>query len=179
MQILAYCDVRYQKATREAVGEGALILTSPPIFDATLAREWFEGHDLIYLDLHGQPQSVYLYSGESQQYAALSLEKARSLPLTNAIVFATSCYLPETKFIDTFLQAGAAAVIAGQGKNYGGKQRMGGAQILAQHFIELKSKMRGLPLEVLLSEARRKTMTFWNRRNPDIQDAMDFSLWKL
>lgn len=135
MNVLAYCDKRYQVATRRVVGDEAEVLTSPPVHAADFQPDWLAGRDLIYLDLHGQPGSVYLYSGEDQDRAALHVDQVREVALDGAVVYATTCYLPETPFVEAFLEAGASAVIGGGERNYGTRHRMSGAQVLAKGLL--------------------------------------------
>lgn len=154
MHIFAYVDQRYQNATRKVVGEGATLLTSPPIYAADFNPEWLEGYDLIYLDLHGQPGSVYLYSGEEGRMAALSLKVVRAARLGGAVVFATTCHLPNTHFLDAFLDAGASAVIAGMGLNWGKQTRASGAQLLA--MLTIRAMKAGKAFDVALADAKAR-----------------------
>lgn len=132
MRILAFTDLRYVRATRQVVGGEARVMTSPPTFARDVQPEWFAGYDFVYLDLHGLVGSVYLYSGPEAERAALSLETVKAMSLGGAVVIATTCYLPQTRFPAAFLAAGASAVIAGNGANYGGLTRLSGAQVLAR-----------------------------------------------
>ena len=180
MRILAYCDKRYELVTREGVvGWEADCLTSPPIFAGTFSPDWFQGYEFIYLDIHGQPSSVYLYSGPNQEWAALSLKTVEAARIDGAVIFATTCFLPETKFLEAFLKAGARAVVAGEGENYAGRQNPAGAQSLAGQFLrQLKS---GLSPETALEQAKiklRKPLLSKFVKQQAVEDALAFKLWK-
>ena len=176
--VFAYVDQRYQMATRKVVGEAATLLTSPPVFAGDFNPEWLAGNQFIYLDLHGQPGSVYLYSGPDELWAALALNTVRNARLGGAVIFATSCYLTESPFLPIFLQAGARAVIAGAGANWGTRGRVSGAQLLA--MIVLKLLRSGLPVERALPEAKRRLGLSWHRvrDRQATEDALKFELFK-
>lgn len=176
LKILAYCDQRYEQATRRVVGEGAMIVTSPPAFAGDVE---LEGYDLIYLDLHGQPGSVYLYSGPETDRAALSVWAVRAANLDGAIIFATTCYLPQTPFVRAFLDAGASAVIGGDGENWGTSERLSGAQVLA--LLTLRALVAGRELDDALKKAKRKLhfsllRRLWDRKAT--ADALQFQIWR-
>ncbi len=177
MRILAFTDLRYVQATRQVVGGEARVMTSPPTFAREVQPEWFAGYDFIYLDLHGLVSSVYLYSGPEAERAALSLETVRAMALGGAVVFATTCYLPQTQFPAAFLAAGASAVIAGDGPNYGGRTRLTGAQTLAQ--LVLRFMERGLVASAALARAKRALQGNMRLRlfqARETQDALDFQI---
>lgn len=177
MRILAYVDLRYQNATRRVVGSEAIILTSPPIGAADVNAEWFEDQDLIYLDLHGRSSSVYLWSGPSGLSPALGLRTVQTMRLGKAVVFSTTCYLPETQFVDAFLKAGALAVIAGEGQNWGTQERISGAQELALHLIRYMET--GKPVKVALQMAKRRLRYSLSRvrDRQAAEDALEFKLF--
>lgn len=154
MRIFAYVDQRYQHATRKVVGEEATVLTSPPIYAFDFNPEWLEGYDLIYLDLHGRPNSIYLYSGEEGLSGALDVKHVFNARLGGAVVFATTCHLPDTKFLSAFLDAGASAVIAGAGLNWGNRTRISGAQLLAA--LTIRALRAGKTADDALIEAKRR-----------------------
>jgi len=153
MRVLAYTDARYAAATRQVVGGEALLLVSPPTYAWNFDPAILADRDLIYLDLHGKPHSVYLYSGVGQGEAALSVANVRAARLGGAVVFATTCYLPQTPFVRAFLDAGASVMIGGDGKNYGARTRLSGAQALARAL--LKFLARGDAPEQALARAQR------------------------
>lgn len=182
MRVLAYCDERYLLATRAVVDRGAktlMLITSPPTYAREFDPGWLAEWDVIYLDLHGQPDSVYLYSGAHQETAALKVDTVRQAQLGGAVVIATTCYLPETPFIAAFLAAGASAVIGGEGTNFGGRTRLAGAQVLAR--LVLKRLEQGDPAEKALGYAqkvmaRNLRLRFLEREATE--DALAFKLFK-
>ena len=180
MRVLAVCDQRYAVATREVVGRGAGMITSPPVFAGDWLPGWLgAGWDFIYVDLHGQPGSVYLYSGPNQAQAALSVRMVRGADLRGAVVFAATCYLPSTPFLDAFLGSGALAVVAGRGENWGTRRRLSGAQILAKYLLEgLRAEMElGTAFRWAKQRLRRK-VTAWLTSPKATADALRFEIWR-
>lgn len=174
------CDQRYAAATREVVGRGVNIITSPPVYAGDWDPDWLgAGWDFIYVDLHGQPGSVYLYSGPSQAQAALSVRVVRAAVLEGTVVFAATCYLPSTPFLDAFLGSGATAVVAGRGENWGTRRRLSGAQILAKYLLEgLRAEMElGTAFRWAKQRLRRK-MTAWLMSPKATADALRFRIWR-
>lgn len=178
MRILAYTDQRYAVATRQVVGVGATILTSPPLYAADVSASMLQGYDLIYIDLHGDPGSVYLYSGKPALQAALKLDTVLGSNLTGCVVLATTCYLPQTKFIEAFLNAGARAVIAGDGENYGDRTRLSGAQVLAHKFIECYTGNAGTALEWAKQSMQSSLWARFFQRKATA-DALQFRLFQI
>lgn len=180
MNVLAYCDERYLKITRQVAGERATVISSPPLFAGNIEPTRLSGHDLLYIDLHGQPGSVYLYSGPKQSWGALHVDAVRAANLRGTVVFATTCYLPQTPFLQAFLDAGALAVIGGQGRNWSTSKWLSGATLLAQLFAQQMAN--GLkPLDALhnaktlLSRRMVKRLLYRNAT----ADAMNFRIWRM
>lgn len=180
MDIFAYVDQRYLQATIKVVGGGAQVLTSPPIYAGDFRPGWLEGHEFVYVDLHGQPESVYLYSGLHQEWAALHRDTVRQADLRGTVVFATTCYLPETPFLRAFLEAGATEVVAGHEENFGARRRLTGAQRLAQHF--LRGLERGRATEEAMARARAALLLnplLWATEGMATRDALQFAIFHL
>ena len=138
---------------------------------------WLEGHDFLYLDLHGLKDSVRLWSGP-QLWAALDIKTVKGASLAGTIVFATSCFLPETRFIEAFLASGATCVVSGEGENYGTRAGISGAQKLAKLFIE---QLRGgLKPETALASAKARLSHSLSRLlyPRATKDALQFHLWE-
>ncbi len=175
MRILAYTDARYLRATRRVVGPEAEVITSPPVFSYNFDADCLAHRDLIYLDLHGQPDSIYLYSGPGERQAALSINWLRTVKLEGAIVFSTTCYLPQTQFVRAFLEAGAGMVIAGDGQNFGTRKRLSGTQVLAQRFIRFLGEGEKPPAALVLAKEamqRDRLLNFFDRQAT--RDALQF-----
>jgi hypothetical protein len=159
------------------VGREAEIITSPPLSDRDLVPAWFVGREVLYLDLHGEAHSVYLYNSAGQ--AALSLATARGLPLAGTVIIALSCNLPETRFITAFLDAGAQAVVAGSGVNWGAWPWLGAAQVLARWTIW--HLMAGAVIDQAMLGAKCVLRTSpWNSmvNHANITDALDFRIYR-
>ena len=162
------------------VGATAVVLTSPPLFAADVTPAMLEGYDVIYVDLHGQPQSVYLYSGADgpgEQWAALSAKTVCKADLTGTVVIATTCYLPQTHFVEAFLDAGAKTVIGGDGQNWGTRRRLSGAQLLARRIIaELREG--DTPMKALKTAKRKLRKSPWRLLDwAGTRDALEFQIY--
>jgi len=181
MQLLAYGDRRYERVTKrifDSTATGGLLIASPPCQEPRVAPIWFMGHDAIYLDLHGAIEVDYLYGDKGTR--ALSLATVRKSWVDGAVVFLTSCWLPDTGFVDAFLDAGASAVIGGPGANWGGRYWPQGAQLLALYFLELYAK-GDIPIEYALKVAKhRLRWDIWQRVRYPIatRDALKFRVWR-
>jgi hypothetical protein len=102
--------------TRQAAG--CAPLTCPPLTASTFPVEQLTGRDLIYFDLHGLPRADF-WQGDGGA-VALEAWQIRSVNLSGAVVFATNCYLGDdhSPMLTALLEAGAAAVVAGGGRNW-------------------------------------------------------------
>lgn len=185
MQLLAYGMQTHERVTSriwKSVATGGLSITSPPYAEPTVPPIWFRGYDAIYIDLHGEPGDVFLMgdTATGRMTKALSLHTVRRAKLGGAVVFLTSCYLPQTGFIDAFLDAGASAVIGGKGKNWGSRRRPHGAQLLGLYFLELFAK-GDMPTEYTLKCAKhRLRWNVWERiaYPKATRDALEFRIWR-
>lgn len=151
------------------------MLRFPPFTAETVGPELLEGYDVLYLDLHGKPGSFYLWAGKMQDVAALSVETVRGADLTGCVVFALSCYLPETPFLAAFVGAGAT-VIGGEGPNYGGRFILSGAQLVAQRLLTAMRQEGWTPADGLqpVLDAAAGTVTL---HEDALADALAFRMW--
>ena len=176
MNVLAITDARYREATRRVVGRYlATLLTAPPVTGHMIKPAMLEGYDAIYIDLHGIPGSGLLYAKTDKFLdPVLSTEVVKAAYLRGVVVIATSCYLPETPFLDAFLERGAT-VIGGPGVNYGGRKMVAGAQVLAR--LILSGLAKGLDAVAALNQARDR---LWWRQwiDPAVRDALGYELWR-
>lgn len=175
MDILALTDRRYERATRRIVGHGATVITCPPVLAPEVRADTLAGHDIIYIDLHGQPDAGYLYNSEGLK--ALYVGAVEQASLTNSTVIATTCHLPETPFLQAFLDAGAR-VLAGSGANWGGKWLfLSSAQILAKDVIMLLKS--GYTLAEAVQMARSWLARSWRRllQPTETLDALAFRVY--
>jgi len=183
MKILAYTDKRFLMATMKVVGREADVFVSPPMDKWKFKAEWMQGYDLIYLDLHGERDArdlcVYGGSNPGWKIRALGIETVWRAFLKGAVVFATSCYLPETPFVKAFLDAGARAVIAGEGVNWGGKTRMMGAQLLAREILSRAGEGWEMPVGDYVSLAKDGLRKSWRRlmNREAVEDALAFEVY--
>ncbi len=134
MRVLAYCAAQFQESTRRAAGVKPL--TCPPFSGVDLAMLLLDSNrpvDLLYLAVHGKPGSWMLYGDEEQPALSISsvkmLKVAKQPPLSHVVVFASTCYFPQTPFLRAFL-AGGAVVIAGDGQNFTPPHELAGASLL-------------------------------------------------
>ena len=180
MRIFAYCDRRYERPTRklfDRYADDGLMRTSPPVTVATFDSAWLESREVIYLDLHGLPGARYLYAGGEY---ALAVDAVRGAHLDGAVVFATSCYMPETPFLRAFLDAGASAVITGEGQNWGGRWKLTGAAKLAWEFLR-QMENTDSSIEYWLGRAQDWLASYryhrWFHRKAT-RDALAFRVWR-
>ena len=180
MRIFAYCDRRYEKPSRklfDRYADGGLMRTSPPVTVATFDPTWLESQEVIYLDLHGLPGARYLYA--DGEYA-LDVDTVRGANLGGAVVFATSCYMSETPFLRAFLDAGASAVITGEGENYGGRWKLTGAGKLAWEFLKWRDE-GFMGIDNALGLAKLELASYRYHRifhRKATQDALAFRVWR-
>jgi hypothetical protein len=177
VKILAFTDRRYAKATRKVTGWDADIVACPPFMAADIESFWLESYDFLYLDLHGLKGSVRLWSGP-QLWAALDIKTVKGANLAGTIVFATSCFLPETRFIEAFLASGATCLVSGKGENYGTRAGINGAQKLAKLFIDglQQGKAPALALSTAKKRLRRSVSRLLYPKAT--KDALQFHLWE-
>lgn len=119
MYVRAYCAREFQVSTRRAAGVTPLV--APPDTLDLAARP-----DLLYLALHGRPGDPVLYG--DFDWPALHAGAIQG-DWRGVVVFAATCYLPDTPFLAAFTQAGAV-VIAGRGENYTPVHQLAGASLL-------------------------------------------------
>lgn len=171
MNIVAYCDRRYEAATRQAVGNAARVITCPPIYGETLtqyAAEFAAAH-LVYFNLHGIPGGLRWYTTDLQ--AALSADDLRALDLRQAVVFMVNCYAGGG-LLDVLKAQQPRAIIGGHGENRGGVEKMAGADVLGmwvrfglEHGLDARRSL-------MVAKARLALMP----RTPSVQDALQFEV---
>lgn len=144
MDVFAYCAERFERPTRTIAGVEPL--TSPPLDDVGFDPAWLSGHDLVVFNLHGLPHEPGWYGAgrgddpddllPTRGPLALSADTLRRAKLDGAVVFAVNCYLGEigSPMLAALLDAGASAVLAGAGENFGGVRGVRGADLLGLWF---------------------------------------------
>ena len=128
MRTVALCALRYRESVRKAAGVEPI--TFPPAAFATFDPSSVGPCDLLYIKLHGIEGQPYLYG--NGMLTALGAEQVAAMDLRGAVVFAAVCFLPQAPVLDALFEAGARLVITGDGRNYGGRERMAGADLLGQ-----------------------------------------------
>jgi len=179
MNILVLTDKRYLGAA-VAVAPGADVWVFPPMTAGDFRPEFLKGYEFIYVDLHGQPESVYLYCDEGEHVAALSVQTVRSAEIGDAVVFMTSCYGPETPFVKAFLGAGASGVVAGYGVNWGTRKRLSGAQLLGKYFMEMLNPQISVAESLQAAKGKLKQKGMRSMRKSyrkAAQDALEFEVF--
>lgn len=153
MNVVAYCAAEFVIATREAAGVEPM--TCPPLTSDLIDPTVFAGRDLIFLDLHGNPDDQRLAG--SYGLFALEAGQIRSVDLHGAVVFASTCYLGDenSPVLAALLDSGAKCVAAGAGKNFSPAHGASyGAALLGLWFR--RGLERGLSPDAALNLAKRR-----------------------
>lgn len=168
-EVFAYCTKDFKRSVREMAGVEPL--TCPPYcaFESDSYErfdpKWLEGRRLIYIDLHGEPETDYWYEEIvdpimhiPERIIALTGADIRSIDLSDTVVFALSCYLGEddSPMLDALLDVGAT-VIAAPGKNYASQTRLTGAALLGLWFRKLLLGPIPAPAHQALRLAKNRT----------------------
>lgn len=173
MNVLAYCDERYLEVTRRVVGRGAVVVASPPAGDpdwrTPAGRAMLTESDMILFNFHAMPGvDAWL---NTRGDVALMADSLAALDLSRSVVFLVNCYggggmLPALK------ATGARLIVGGEGENFGGVSRLGGADLLAQRFV---SYMRlGAPPRLALMAAKAALRLGAQTRS--VKDALAFKV---
>ena len=141
MKILAYCGQSFKDAAGQITGVEPL--TCPPYSANDFDPRWLAGYDLLFFDFHGLPELDYWFEDDPitslpGRLVALTADQLRQASLKNSVVIALTCFLADqnSPMLDALLEAGAAYVIGGDGKNWASTKRATGAGLLAKRFIE-------------------------------------------
>lgn len=171
MKIAAYCDVRYEQATRAASGGAALVITCPPVFGADLPQyaAAFAQADLIYFNLHAAPDHEAWYITSGQQ-AVTDLE-LRALDVTRAVVFMVNCYAGGG-MLDALKAMQPRAIVGGFGENEGGRNLLTGADLLGLWF----RRALGLGLTPLAALTMAKARLTIGAQTDSVKDALQFEV---
>ena len=174
--VLALTAHSYLRATLEVIGDAGNVLAFPPLWAGALQADFFTGYDVIYLDLHGFTDSIYLYFDREGQQGALNVNTLKDAKLGDVVVFSTACNFTKTAFPQAFYDAGAQAVIGGEGLNYAGKTRIAGAQQLAKFLIK-RLNAGEMPARALANAKMNLRFTpAALLRRPEGIDALDFEI---
>ena len=170
--------------TRWAAGNGAVIYTSPPLTRNDLFPDVlgdFENADLLVFNLHGMPGTPAFFGRQDGTPVALHADQVRKLNLGRAVVFAYGCYTGDDSnpMRDALLDAGARAVVAGAGINYGGSHWPVGADWLLM-VLRVAMSAASAWSEALDIDRVLETMSKVLRASPLIadHDAAEFRVWR-
>jgi hypothetical protein len=137
-----------------------------------------EWADFIWLGLHGVPPSPDFLFGDqivakpfSIRVEALGVEGLADLNLRDKVVYAATCYMPDTNFPEAFKTAGAV-VIGGPGENYGSRKRIVGVDKLGR---ELLAKFTLYPDVTQIAEILTEAKTVLTKGKADA-DAKEFEV---
>jgi hypothetical protein len=169
VRVFAYCLASTAGSVRRMAGVEPA--TAPPLVDHRFRPAWLEYRDLVFFKLHGAPGDP-LWRGDDLQ-PALSTGTLVQAKLKGALVFASSCWLPESPMLAALFEAGAAGVVGGRGTNYGGTATMAGADLLGLYWrwgLQL-----GLSPATALTAAKGRLQLKW----PTVarKDTMAFELF--
>lgn len=150
---------------RRIGGRDAQISTTGPVHDAP---------DLLMVFLHPSADGQAWENDQHQVVA--TVEQVRAWPLQGAVVFLGVCYgLENTAMQEALFQAGARAIVAGPGANFGGSQGvLAGADILAKSLcaaLEL-----GMGLEDAWATCQATLAVAVRQLVPGAADAQEFKL---
>lgn len=168
---VAYCTQTASVAVARAVGVKPY--TSPPFTAARFDVRWLEGHEFVYIRLHGRPDSADWYGEGLDGSVALALSAAqlRQVQLRGSMVLIANCYGADTA-LTALEQSEAALIVAGAGENLAAARRVVGTDLLALAMIQ--GLEMGLSARQAFTLARaRLVVTSW--RKPD-RDAMKFKI---
>lgn len=184
MNVFAYCAASFRESVRRAAG--VMPLLSPPCVAETFDPALLAGRDLIYFKLHGLPGEVYWYGDD--WLTALRLDQIQAADLTGAMVFVANCFgltdagEPDV-MVQALLDAGARAVVAGAGENWGALRGVTGPDLLGQ-WMRRWMRLRFAPaLALQLARVRvrvrlRRGGLRWDERKA-LEDALEFKLLDL
>jgi len=144
------------------------VLTSPPLEDETISLAAFSGARFIYFRLHETPGIPWLWFGEAANGdtpTAFRVTQIEQMQIAGAVVVIGNCYGEGSQFVSEFYRAGASAVIAAPGENYGGSVSREGADVLAAWI--LAGLRFGLPPGFALAIARVRVALQIGRRGLD------------
>jgi len=169
MRILAYCDARYERATRAAVGGGADLVVAPP----GAAADWLmlrpTAADLLYFNFHAVPglEAWITTAGAT----ALTADDVAGLDLRRAVIFMVNCY-SGGGMLEALRARGPRAIIGGEGENLGALAGLAGADLLGQWVRRALQLGAGPAAALAIAKARLAA----GARTPSVRDALAFKV---
>ena len=169
MRVLAYCDARYEGATRAAAGGSARLVVAPP----ARAVDWLmlnpEAADLLYFNFHAVPGMEAWLTTEGE--AALTADDLAGLDLRRAVVYMVNCYAGGG-MLDALRRACPRAIIGGEGENLGALNGLAGADLLGQWVR--RALAVGLTPRAALGVAKMRLRA--GAHTASVQDALAFKV---
>ena len=167
--VKAFCAQEFEQSVRRAAGVQPSL--SPPIDVRTFQPAALSKSKLLYIKLHGLAHEGAWY-GSGWTTACTKYQLARCY-LEKTVVFAACCFLPESPMLDALFQAGARAVVAGHGENYGGKALLLSSDVLGLYFR--RAITAGLSPRPALGFA--KALLAWRGPRWQKEDALAFEIF--
>lgn len=170
MRILTITVPSFERVARQIAGPDADVMTTGAIFS------WPKKaiYDLVMVFAHPSADGRAWVDDEGRVVA--TAEEIAESPLSGAVVYLGVCWGMENEaLIDALFEAGARAVVAGPGENYGGQDGvMAGSDVMAG---ALRAAMQvGLNLAAAWGLARVYVLTAQVFGVPGAADALEFDL---
>jgi hypothetical protein len=184
MRVFAFCARSFQYSVAKAAGVEPLL--SPPVEafgenGPEFNPRWVSGYDFLYFKLHGITAQPFWYGDD--MITAVTAEQIASSDLHGAVVFVANCNTwdptrpgsprEQAPMLIALLRAGARAVVAGPGPNYGKSRGIYGADLLGINFRRF---LQFFPIEQAF-ELAKVPVKLAARRDPQAADALDFRLF--
>lgn len=170
MKTIAFCAKAFTSSVQLAAGVQPV--TSPPITCKTFSPDLLSGADFLYVKLHGLAAQAFWYG--DHLLAAVSAKQIATCELTDAIIFAPNCHLPESPMLAALFSAGAKAILAGPGLDYATPQTVEASDVLGQCF----HKLIGLGYRPQLAYRAARLHFYSKPKSPRIKDTLGFKLYQ-
>jgi len=164
MEIFAYCIPRAARSV--AAATGTTPYTSLPWTAETLGR-LPGGYGLLYFRLHGSEVERGIWFGEDANrdlVPALEAHNIKGADLRGAVAVVANCYGADDPLVQLLYQAGARAVIAGEGPNMAAGNNIIGTDLLVRW---LRLSLRMGPAWALRVARARLLATGWREADRD------------
>ena len=167
MRVLAYCDARYEGATRQAAGGSARLVVAPParVADWLMLRP--ETFGLLYFNFHAVPGMAAWLTTTGD--TALTAADLAGLDLSRAVVYMVNCYAGGG-MLDALRACKPRAIIGGEGENLGALRGLAGADLLGQWVR--RALAVGLSPRAALGVAKLRLQA--GAKTASAKDALDF-----
>lgn len=171
--VKAICAREFRESVKRAAG--VMPAVSPPLTIETFRPDMISPCNLLYIKLHGLPGQKFLYG--TNLITAVSAEQIRQCNLKETIVFAATCFFPESGLMPAFFDAGVTAIIAGRGENYADRTVVAGADLLGIYVRKL-TRIRATPETALKIAIRVLDNKLALRKSGKAADALSFEVFR-